>query len=627
MTDFQEKISFADIMVADIHAALTTSKLLSVLSKLEYDITTLTGSDLLEYCLTFADCGGLMAIFLQLNSLLHRSDSSSGEYKLLCRCIDELLKNLPAEQIFVVPRIENSFSLMVEVLADHVSCIEEGIDTGVQRGHPSLSHSIMSTIHTISCTVRGSALVFRNKVTLAFTVKILSSIYIHVDFEAVHEALGVLKNLTYYEEGSRHYILKFEGMLLALTRLPQHLNVHENELISTKGGIRHNTSQPKSIVNSILVRLSAVLRNLSLSADCRGTLVRAPNFLNCTMEILSLAEEIILHDAMNSRVSVVRNIFNVLVNLAIDSKESALTILLHRDGDILRLLPKYIRGGTRQVRNPPSVPMPATHDPVIRKKSVRLVRVCINASTSVLLMHDRCLVAAITDAALLDDSLDVRSEAADTFSRLAGMRVNPAKETLFYNRKQLYKESLISALTELFLSSTASSNNDMSATLARAFKELAFNADNRVSMLNRVDLIQQAAAVANLSSTTYSATAVDDICASFMYLSLDSANQAKLCRIPEVLSILVEYSNPLTDIQHGSRESRRIISVKTMLNLASDESNLTILTQYPGLPQRLLQNSRISIEDLENIQPNDTNMVQLRFSGIKKIVNKIVANL
>lgn len=637
MSTFEEEKSCAKIVVADIHSAMTTSKRLSVLSKLDYDLASLHDDNLSKYCLEFVQYGGLLALFLQLNSLLHRSGPTSGEHTLLCCCIDRLLKHLPPEQIFNLPRIENIFCLLVEILGNF-SIFEDDLRsenaTGMKQDHSSLPQSIMSTFHTISCTVRGSTLIYHNQSSIDLIVKILGISYVRFDFEAVLEALGVLKNVTYFEEGSRHNLLQFEGMLMALTNLPHQLKLHANKFInildSDTEGLCSSRKHPILTLKSLLARLSAVLRNLSLSSECRATLVGTPSCLDCIIEILILSEEVLPMEHINSVVAVARNILNILVNLAMDSKESALIILLHNDGVLVRLLAKYIRAGTR--KNHHTTPLSALHDPVVRKRSVRLVRLCINSSTARLLIHDIGLITAITDAALLDDCLVVRTESTETFSRLAGMIVILPKENGACKYREKYQEALVDALAELFLNASAPKNRDRSvscATLARAFKELANNANNRISMVNRVDLVKEAAAIASLPPETHlNVTAVDDLCVAFKYLSIESVNQAKLCRIPEVLNVLIENSNPIIDIRRITGANiRRTNCIEAIINLASEEANLSILAQYPGALQRLIQSTKIAHEDLENVQPNDHSKFTLRKDGIKEIIFKIVTNL
>jgi hypothetical protein len=637
MLSIHEEQSSAKAIVADIHSAITVSKRSFVLSNLYDKLTSLHGIDLSKFCLEFMHSGGLLALFLQLNSLLRRSCSTAEEHKVLCYCIDTLLKHLPPEQIFNVSRIENFFCLLVELLENFSMFLDDFTSTKsmvANRAHISIPQSIMSTFHTISCTSQGSTLIYHNQTSINAIVKILSLSYGLFDVEALHEALGVLKNLTYYEEGSRHNLLQVEGMLLALINLPRQLRLHANNdievLDSNTEELCSKRTSSVPTMKSVLIRLSAVLRNLSLAPECRSTLVGAPSCLSCIIEILIFSEEAIPRESITSIVAVARNVLHILVNLAMDSKESALIILMHHDSLFIRLLAKFIGAGTQ--KNHQVTPLSALHDSVVRKRSVRLIRLCINLSTVRLLMHDRGLINAITDAALLDDCLAVRTESTETFSKLAGMFVSFPKDKGISTRSEVQQEVLLDGLSELFFAASRPHNLDRSvscATLARAFRELATNAEYRVPMLNRIDLIKEAAAIANLPHETHLyATSVDDICAAFLYLSIESGNRAKLCRMPEVLNVLIENSNPIFDNQRITGANIRANnSIQAIINLASEEANLSILAKYPGALQRLIQFAKTAHVDLENIQPNEHSRLKFRKDGVKTTILKLVTRL
>lgn len=635
----QEESICAKVLVAEIHSAITTSKRLSVLKKLSSELASLNDDNLSKYCLDFVHYGGMFALMLQINSLLHRSISISSEHKLLCQCIDEILKQLPPDHMLNLTRMENFVFLLVEMLANFFIVTDDlpsdnmiDLQDGVRSDLPQ---SIMSILHTVSCTAKGSTLVYCNQSSMELIVKVLSKSYLTIDFEAAHEALGVLKNLTYYEEGSRKNLLQLEGLPLALTNLPLQLRLHANRFPAASNsqikGECDDFTSPRAIMKSLLVRLSAVIRNLSLSTECRRMLAGNPSCLNCIIEILVLAEESISLADISFVTTVSRNVFNILVNLAVDSKELALIILLHNDGAFVRLLANYIGGGTQNKNH--KTPLSSLHDPVVRKRSIRVIRLCINLSTARLLLHNASLMTAITDAALLDDSLAVRTEATEAFSRLARILVIlPPEEKVCCERTNVSRETLLDVLTELFLTASNPQKSERSvsfATLARAFKDLASNTQYRISIVNRIDLVRQAATIATMSqATTSNTSAIDDICEAFMYLSIESVNQKILCRTPEVLDVLIEASNPILDLHPTTRdEMLRTNSVKAIINLASEEENLSILAEQPGILQRLIQFTNTAHAESENVHPNGQHQFKLGKEGIKRIAFKIVTAL
>lgn len=334
--------------IAHLQRALTTKQRLMALhhvqNLIEGDPTVISW---------MVDSGLIRILQLQLSYALQRHGSTSQELGTLCQVFDLALRTSPAGSLESALDKEAGRSL--------VNLVADAFPWGFH-------HVIVSILHTISQTSSGAFLILHcskamHCVTELFRCCRASS----TSKEAVFEALGLLKNLTYFSEESRNILLDLPGIVGSLANVAVFVDQKGHE------------------------RLSAIWRNLSVSMETRRRLAQDPDVLNGLLELADCTCSYAL-----------RNLLNTTISLSMDP-ESCVILVLHGDGIFVNVLRRLLVTET---------------DALIRKRAARVIKLwASNDFVGPILVKDRALMDVLSQQALQDQNVDVRHEAADAFCR------------------------------------------------------------------------------------------------------------------------------------------------------------------------------------------------------------------
>ena len=483
----------------------------------------------------FLEEGAIAALLLQLHGILQqqqqqqqqgRQQIEQEEAALILQILDLLLHACPQHlrDKTLIDLNVDFFDFASDLLL--VVMPAEGTkDTDLRQHNNDNTYPchfpLLSIIHTCSASALGTAEVLRSRKTLFRVIGILESC--DSSDEILCEAVGITKNLAFYSEDCRSMLLRLPNFLVALSH------------VSTLTFSQH-----------VLERLSATFRNLAVSLDCRVTLVQSSAVLQAFVRMASLPNR-----------SVLRNILNTLINLAIDH-ESCSLLIVHGDGCLLDAIKRILRSYSQ--------------DEVIRRRSTRLLRLLSNEACAPMVVRDHDVVHLLTRLSLHDTNQEVRSEASEAFARCAGaIQMNDPH----------YAE-VMEALV------TLAKNHSISADLfARTLKEQTENKDNCRCVAERqvlVDWIIYTATAPNVSNT-----AKDDACCVLQHLSTDSNSQQCLVKSSALLDALVV--NAMDSITSPARSER---SIRSLVQLASIPSNRKMMVNCGKLIQALIHFAAVS---------------------------------
>jgi len=332
------------------------------------------------------------------------------------------------------------------------------------------------------------------------------------------EVLGLIKNISFYGEGEiRQRILHESGLLSSLMSLP--------EMPLPEKGEEH---------------LSAILRNLALSTTTRVALAQRGEVLTC---LVRLANDASIHT--------LRNLVNTLVSMTME-EDSCLLIIFHGEGVILELLKRFLF---------------CEMDETVRKRAARILRLMARESCVPLLDRNSKLLHCLSDRALNDPSIEVRSEATEAFGKYAGLTVAAMDQ----------HEAVLGALAHL-----ANSPYIHADVLARAVKEQSSHLENRIP-LSRCGKVLDALATIVLSPDI-SEVVKENVCNAFLNLSRDE-NTREAIASQSTLNALVHCAETVDTRQSTMRE----IAVQTLTNLANHPANGKCMAKKSRLIQSLLQ--------------------------------------
>lgn len=560
----------ADDLIADIHSALTTKQRLSVLKRLQRTLQQDTEKearddtgDLIIRALLQA--GIVSALSLQLHHLLHRHGSTATEVESICHCLDLLFRRYPRPGT-LQQTIEKQGVGFLELLSGAVSMAmqNERATTLLPVSTPCATHSVLSIFHVISACPAGAKLLLQSRSVGHTVVDALTDE--ETSDDAVLEALGMLKNLTYFDEDQHSHLLQAAGLLPSLTSLP---------------------SRPCLSMKS-RQRLSAILRNFTVSAECRSLLVRKPAAVGMLVQLM-MSKPVSTGESERSDYRKLRhNLLNALIGLSMDN-ESSLLLIFYGDGILLKLLKRYLKDST---------------DEVVRKRAARILRLLAHERSAPLLVHDADLMHVLSEAALYDPTVSVRQEASEAFTRCAA---------LVQAEHQPHFQSVLDALT--LLTKRQDCRRSLSnAVLAQALKEQSSYPCNRKLMAERSVLVES---VAQIALSQDSPTAVNDACCTLKHLSTEEANSERLAKIPAVLDALVANvsSYSTAEANETTFPSEKENSVQTLVHLASATANRKIMVQHTCLLQSMIHVARSAPSD------NETK------AGIKKAILLLASEL
>ena len=229
--------------------------------------------------------------------------------------------------------------------------------------------SILTIWHGFSASVLGTSLLLQCPGVLSIVVDILHGK--NVESDGVLEALGMLKNVTYYAEDLRYRVLDQPGLIAGLTKL-----------VFQDGNGKGQE------------RVSAIYRNLAISPGTRSILGQNSEVLSALVRISSCSNRTTL-----------RNLLNALISMAVDG-ESCLFLVLHGDGILIDICKRLVEHD---------------NDSMIRKRSARALRLMARDSVAPLLMGNPRLIDTLAHRVLHDKSNEVRAEAAEALTRCAGL--------------------------------------------------------------------------------------------------------------------------------------------------------------------------------------------------------------
>lgn len=461
--------------------------------------------------------------------------------------------------------------LSQEALVQHPA-EKVGRNTNRRNGPDALGNvqSIISIWHSISSCSLGTMLLLQNSATLQAINNILSTQkkQSHHDIggiEIIMECLGLLKNLSYYGEDYRHLIVDQTYLISTLTSLTDVPNDKARE------------------------RLSAVFRNLALSAEVRSRLTKRADVLTAIVRIANFCiskpsnmKAATNGDNSNCKKSILRNILSTVTSLAIDTSTTHLMVF-HGDGVLMEQLKQFV-----------------IHDEdfVARKRAVRALRLLARdpSSAPVMVLQNNQLLEILSDRALNDSNDSVRAEATEAFATCANLIRAPMAQHTY----------ILDALTRMLMIATTTTTTKPPLTaanldvVARALQEQARYQVNRRAMTQQRNLLGALATVIRSENTTLGAK--ESVCATLVDLSEENIDREAIA-LPIILGALVQTlisqprvrasndaiartsTNIDTIVTNRIRES----SVRTILNLAKTPSNRKDMAQQTELIQSLLR--------------------------------------
>ena len=491
-------------LVVGIHHAVTTKQRFDMLQNLflflEYNPQTrLCYAD--HNKISFLVKAGIVnSLCLQLGFVLHRHGSCKEEMELTCTAIDSLYRH--CGELITEDAIRQRQNDLLRFLPELA-----------QR---DIVLPVLSLWHSCSSCNFGTSLLLQDTSMLQAVVRVLEQ-HVTRRKEEILESLGILKNVTYYGEDFRRRIVRYPGLTTSLTSLPLDDNGKDQE------------------------RLSAVIRNLSLSPDTRLILAQRPDVLTSIARM-----------ATSINHTTIRNILTTLSNMAIDA-DSCLVMVFHGEGILVGLLKRFV------VQD---------DDAIIRKRAARTLKLLARDTSVPLLVHDNQLMECLSQRAFHDTNVEVRAEAAEAFTRFAALIKAPMAQ----------HDAVLDALSHL-----AASPNTNADVIARALRAQASHPENRKAMLQRGKLM---AALANIATSgEASISARKSACSTFLNLSEEEVNRFTIANTPAILQSLVRNS---TDRREAHADTRDM-AVRTLLNLALVQSNRQTMAKSTGLIHCLLQ--------------------------------------
>ena len=349
-----------------IHQSVTTKQRLLVLRRL---LSLLTCDDEAigndgeagpSVIFDLVEAGTVHALCLQLGFVLHRHGSSKEELEQICFALEHFFRRCPH-----LTR-ENSLH---DMGPDLFQLLKNAFDRGAV-------HSVVSIWHSWSGSSFGATLLLNCPGVIPAIVEYLQN---ELRGESsLMEALGLLKNLSFYADDYRQRFVEQPGLLSTLTKVPF---FDANDKVQE--------------------RLSAVFRNLVISPETRLILAQQPDVFSALVRMASY----------NNR-NTLRNILNTLVSLAMDT-ESSLLMVFHGDGILIETMKRLVAHDS---------------DVVIRKRAARALRLMARETSAPMLVHDFRLMETLSHHALHDCNDEVRAEAAEAFARCAGLITAPMSQ-------------------------------------------------------------------------------------------------------------------------------------------------------------------------------------------------------
>lgn len=447
------------------------------------------------------DTGTTNVLLLQLNQVLqHPRPVSIPVVHELCRTLLAFIRLYPGD---------TSMPILGSVIDEGTERTIHLLSSVVKLG---VVDEVLPILHIISTHPTGARYMVLSKDLMEVLTDSLANGALS---EAnLHEGLGCLKNITCFADNHCYQMLQqshTRGNLCALTRIIQ---------------------SDKS-----LERLSAIFRNLSVSPKCRPVMTREPDFL-CALFSFS---------NYHSNKPVLRNLLNTLVSLVMD-RSACVILLFYEDGKALRLAKTWLHN----------------EDVMIRKRSIRLLRMFADETSAILLLKDTDMIVALSNCAMQDESQAVRIEATEAFARCAGL----------VESRQPHYHVVLSAL----LSLTKCPNVPVEV-VARALRQQTSQLDNRASIGNCTELIDTISNIASAHAS--SARTREDLCIALLDLTYEKENMERLAS-PNVLQALIDNATIV-------RSPQQKAAIQALIRLAGCSSNRMKMVNHHCLLHSLIQ--------------------------------------
>jgi hypothetical protein len=551
-------------VVAGLRSAITTKQRLFALSRLrkilqqssglEDDTSFVSSRNVTPVRLgnfdDFVNAGGGIALVLQLHHLVHSHGSVLAELELLCFCLAKLF-GLIRRQFDKIKIFLSEHDSDVLLLLSDASLIasQRRQYTNTCQNVPSVQNSAVTIFNIVTSSSSGTNLLLKCHAAVEMISRILCDI--ETTDDTVTQALGIYKNLTYFQEDCRVKLIKSSGFLQSLS-----------------------LSSIKSISLKSRQRQSAVIRNLAISVECRSLLVAEPTTVGTLIQLLNWEPQSTDDSSSPDFRNMRRNVLNTLVSLTMDH-DSALLLIFYGDGILLHILQRYLKVST---------------DTFLRKKSACVMRLLANEASAPLLVHDANLMQSLSDAALRDDSSDVRREAAEAFARCAAF---------VQLEQQPHYENVLDALT-ILVNQRGRLKSFAMNSLARALKEQSLHPCNQLPMADRSVLLNAIAQIALLREFESNAAATDACCA-LMNLSTDKANLEKLAGQEIILEALLSNASTYTTT-HGNFEEGKLYALTTLVNLSNSSNCRRIMIWHGCILQTLIHETRCISDEQSDLK-------------------------
>lgn len=323
--------------------------------------------------------GILNSIAFQLHILIHRHGQALEEIRLLYRCMALLCELCTSVERDFVPACEKLgvqfFGLVIETVP--IAKKQEASSQKRVLIGPEITLSLMKVLNRLSACPSGAFLMQK----CDFMVNCLSSVIADVDVPTAVslECLSAIKNLTYYEEDSRLILLAQPGFYTGVASL----------------------SVRSHIPTKALQRISSILKNLTIDADCRSELTRQPTIASVLVRLALTTQRNRQDDIFQDDLErLKRNVLDVLVALLMDN-DFGLVLILHGDGVLLDILRRFLNSQAES----------------IRKRAATAIRLVTQDVAIPIVVQNNDLMFTLTEVAFKDTSEFVRRDAAEAFRK------------------------------------------------------------------------------------------------------------------------------------------------------------------------------------------------------------------
>jgi hypothetical protein len=506
------QVLIARRLVTDLLAALSSHDRLVALYHLKQSISgkcgdpSIMGFYLMEERL-------LPALVLHLHAVVQRSQSKSDETSQILHLMDVLLKLCPRhlqEQISLDLNVHFFDFASAELLPQH------------RDFHLPHLLSMLSVLHSCSATVSGSQHILQSRVTLMRIISIMKSE--EISDGCLLETLNIVKNISFFGENHRLYLASLHEFLSSLSSLAG-----------------------RTVSESILERVSAILRNLAVAPECRKLLTQSAGILRSLIKMGTCFNHVII-----------KNCLKALICLAMET-ESCVTLLYHGNGQLIDVIKRLVR-------------MNHSHTS-IRKRAIRLLRLLSKQKSVHLVAYDNDLLELLSNVVKEDQHDEIRQEAIEAFTHCISVLTSSAPN---------YK-SVLNQLVEWINQRSISPEMFACAIMEQAnFIENGYVLAEQTKI---IDILSQIAA--NVDSPP---RARYDACHSLWLLAKEKENQVKLMASHFIVGSLIRNAAAFLDglEEMDASTSCRERAIETIVYLAQCRSNRRTMVNHDKLLQVLI---------------------------------------